>query len=275
MLDFKEITLKDKPAIDSLLLKSNVTINDYSFGSLFAWRSFYDKKICIKNDRLHIRFDDKYYIPIGGTDFADDISCYKKGSVFLCTSEQYEQIKQKMDCKFVLKPDYFDYVYNASDLALLPGKKYHTKRTHINNFIRSYSYTCEEITPSNMPGIKKAADRWFELNQTSEHDITSLDVALKNYFDLGFYGIFITANGKICAFCFGEQLSEDTFVTHHEKAFGDITGSYAMINRQMAQNLYQKYSFINREEDIGLEGLRKAKLSYYPCKMAQKGLLYI
>ncbi|MBR4891375.1 MAG: DUF2156 domain-containing protein, partial [Clostridia bacterium] len=116
---------------------------------------------------------------------------------------------------------------------------------------------------------------WEKLNREKNpeeigEENLAIKIALNNYFDLGFEGGILTIQGEAVAFTFGERLNDDTFCTHVEKAYGNIRGAYQMINREFARQLKDRYEFINREEDTGSEGLRRAKLSYHPHRLVIK-----
>ena len=170
----------------------------------------------------------------------------------------------------------FDYIYLVSDLSELTGKKYHAKRNHISYFKKTYDWSFEPITQANIDECIEINEKWFSLNV--DKDPTGIDAereVLKLSFDnfelFGFVGALLRADGEVIAFTFGEELNRNTFVTHFEKAYSDIRGAYPMINMLFASEiLSKKYKYVNREDDVGSEGLRKAKLSYYPEILLEK-----
>ena len=118
-------------------------------------------------------------------------------------------------------------------------------------------------------------EKWYELNvdkdpEGIEAEREVLNLSFENFEKFGFTGGLLRVDGEVVAFTFGEKLNENTFVTHFEKAFADIRGAYPMINNQFALNTIYTFEFVNREDDIGSEGLRKAKLSYYPEILLEK-----
>ena len=174
----------------------------------------------------------------------------------------------------------FDFVYDINDLADLNGKKYHAKRNHLNRFREAYpDYRVEHIDESNLPKVKQMAQEWYasrlEENPDSDFNMeqTALDRAFRSYDSLGFEGLMLINGGDILAFTMASRLSEDTFDVHFEKARPDIQGAYAAINCELARYIRDKYpevKFLDREEDMGIEGLRKAKQSYYPHHQVEK-----
>lgn len=179
--------------------------------------------------------------------------------------------------------DESDYIYDREKLATLAGKKMHGKRNHINRFIENNpDWTYETMSDDNMEECVEMAKDWCCencVNENNEPDEekqgeTKLVVkAIRNRKELGMTGGLLRANGKIVAITLGESLTSDTFVVHFEKAFPEIQGAYPMINREFVKNELSAYNYVNREEDMGLEGLRKAKLSYKPEILLDKGVV--
>ena len=171
--------------------------------------------------------------------------------------------------------DYFDYLYTSESLANLAGRKLASKRNHISYFEKTFDWKYEPITPENISQCAILNEHWGRLNREKNpeeigEENEAIKIALDNYFDLGFEGGILTIQGEAVAFTFGERLNDNTFCTHVEKAYGNIRGAYQMINREFARQLQDRYEFINREEDTGSEGLRKAKLSYHPHRLIIK-----
>lgn len=173
-------------------------------------------------------------------------------------------------------PKYDDYIYDAKSLITLAGKKLHAKRNHINKFKSLYpDWSYEDITPQNMPEVILMSAEWRRINETAgdkslRDESRAMDVALCEFFNLGLSGGLIRAEGRVVAFSMGDRLNRDTWLVHIEKAFSDVPGAYAVINQQFAERHCESYLYINREDDSGDEGLRKAKLSYYPAMRTEK-----
>ena len=175
--------------------------------------------------------------------------------------------------------DEADYVYEREKLATLAGKKLHGKRNHINKFKSLYEdWTYESLNDENVEDCFQMALKWRNQNGCDEDHEKNAEMcvtlnSLRLYKELGMVGGIIRVAGKIVAFCIGEPVSEDTFVVHIEKAFPDIEGAYPMINQQFVLHECMEYQYVNREEDTGAEGLRKAKLSYRPVFLVEKGVV--
>lgn len=172
--------------------------------------------------------------------------------------------------------DNYDYVYNSKDLIELKGRKYHGKKNHINSFLRNYSdYQYIPLTTEWVPRCVETQIEWCKKKGCDDDEMLkgerdAIIEVLLHWNELKLTGGLIYIAGKVEAFSFGEQLNDDTAVIHVEKANPDIRGVYPVINQQFCANAWNHLPYINREEDMGLEGLRKAKESYYPVKMVEK-----
>ena len=174
--------------------------------------------------------------------------------------------------------DGFDYLYDIGRLAELRGKKLQQKRNHINRFIENYPdwYTLP-ITRENLAECQAMAADWYKVHEDPEHDYALEKVAMCRAFNsfeaLGMEGLALYADGRIVAMTMGNRLRADTFDVNFEKAYADVPGAYPLINREFARRIQSRYpevAFLNREEDMGLPGLRKSKLSYHPDLLLEK-----
>jgi uncharacterized protein len=171
--------------------------------------------------------------------------------------------------------DHFDYVYQTKSLVELNGKNYRAKRNHLNYLFRTYPITYEPMEESHIQDCLKMADEWCEarrcqedLNLESEWGATR--EALLNFKALGVEGGVVRVGGKVEAFTLGELLNSQTAVVHIEKANMEVRGLYAVINQQFCEKRWRDVPLINREQDLGEPGLRRAKLSYSPDQLIDK-----
>lgn len=175
--------------------------------------------------------------------------------------------------------DLADYVYESEKLATLSGKKLHGKRNHINKFkLEHEDWSYETLTEENLEECFEMALKWRNDNGCEEDEEKNAEMcvtmnSLRLFKELELTGGILKVDGEIAAFTIGEPICDDTFVVHIEKAFADIQGAYPMINQQFVSHECQNYQYINREEDTGAEGLRKAKLSYRPVFLVEKGVV--
>ena len=161
----------------------------------------------------------------------------------------------------------------------LSGKKLHGKRNHINKFKENNpNWRYEPLSQENVSACVKMAEEWREKNLCDEKGEKHTEFcvtlrALDEYEQLGLKGGVLRIEDRVVAFTLGEELNRETFVVHIEKAMADIQGAYPMINQQFLVHEASQYKYVNREEDMGEEGLRKAKLSYYPVFLQEKGVV--
>lgn len=289
MISFKDIELQDKELITSYTLHSRQRNCDLSFSNLCSWRFLYHTRFAIMDGYLLLKFwaEGKlvYMMPTGNGDLikvmdalADDA---RQEGVPLCllgiTDGACSQLEAFMPGKFQFTADrdYADYLYLRTDLATLSGKKLQAKRNHVNKFKKSYHYEYTLITPDRIRECLDLEAEWCKVNNCDQQEGTgnerrALVYALHHFDELGLTGGILHVDGKIAAFTFGMPISQDTFGVHVEKADTRIDGAYAMINYEFARRIPERYTYVNREEDLGIEGLRKAKLSYQPVLLLEK-----
>ena len=182
--------------------------------------------------------------------------------------------------RYLAEPDrdQFDYVYPAEKLAALSGRKLHKKKNHLNKFLKSVEYQYHPLAQNLVDDVLGMQEDWCRMRECSLHpelldEDHAVFEALQQFGRLDYIGGVIVIEGKVQAFALGEMLNPDTAVIHIEKANPEIPGLYAAINQMFAQNAWSGIGFINREQDLGVEGLRKAKLSYQPHHLVEKYIL--
>lgn len=292
ILKVSEISIDDKGLFDEYFKITNLQISEINFTNFFMWRDYYKIRYSIVNDFLCIiaTMENKpfCFFPIGDYNNFEDL----KNAIFIIrdyflqmgwefvlsrVSAQQIFILEDLDIKFVANEDRdnFDYIYSVEKLSTLSGKKLDGKRNHINRFKKLYTFEYEEISDSNISDCKEIVDKWCEQRNYLEHTSliserkANLDL-LDNFNTLGVKGAIIKVNGKTEAFTIGEKLNVDTVVIHIEKANAEINGLYPLINQQFLVNQWSDIEYVNREQDLGIEGLRKAKLSYRPIRLVEK-----
>lgn len=290
MISFKDITLADKDTITSFTMKSDRRNCDLSFSNLCSWRFLYDTKFAVVDNFLVFKFwageQLAYMMPIGTGDLKailrkliEDADKEKQSFCMLgvCSNMRVD-LETTLPSQFVFTEDrdYADYIYLKSDLSTLKGKKFQSKRNHINRFRNTYpDYEYTPITPDRIQKCLDLEAEWCKVNNCDQQEGTgnerrALIYALHNFEALGLTGGILHVNSKIVAFTFGMPINHETFGVHVEKADTNIEGAYAMINYEFANRIPEQYIYINREEDLGIEGLRKAKLSYQPVTILEK-----
>ena len=290
MLNFKTAELADKEWVDECLLHANSMNCEYTFGNQYIWTETYNTQIAKYKDFMFCRWgeapDVVYSVPLGEGDFTDAVQQIIDDAESLgATPKIYgitEGYKMLLQEAFFGKFDYTndpgdnDYIYLVSKMTSLSGKKLHGKRNHISNFKRNNpDWQFEEICADNIDDCLQVSYRWIEAKGDEADDyydeLNAVKKALSAFDELGWKGGFIRANGEVVAYCLGEaQPNGKCFVTHFEKASADIQGAYPIINQEFTKNCLQEYTYVNREEDLGIEGLRRAKQSYYPEIILEK-----
>ncbi|MBQ9516727.1 MAG: DUF2156 domain-containing protein [Eubacterium sp.] len=290
MLNFKTAELADKEWVDECLLHANSMNCEYTFGNQYIWTETYNTQIAKYKDFMFCRWgeapDVVYSVPLGEGDFTDAVQQIIDDAESLgATPKIYgitEGYKMLLQEAFFGKFDYTndpgdnDYIYLVSKMTSLSGKKLHGKRNHISNFKRNNpDWQFEEICADNIDDCLQVSYRWIEAKGDEADDyydeLNAVKKALSAFDELGWKGGLIRANGEVVAYCLGEaQPNGKCFVTHFEKASADIQGAYPIINQEFTKNCLQEYTYVNREEDLGIEGLRRAKQSYYPEIILEK-----
>jgi len=291
MIDFKEIQISDKEWITDILRKANYQGCDYSFANLYMWRSPSKIKVAKVNEFLCIMGQTQleegtvYVYPAGTGEIRPVIEMLledaKKRNIRFqlraAGKEQANYLEELFPGRFITESirGEWDYLYLVENLSHLSGKKYHGKRNHIARFKDQNDWSYERITEKNLSECMEMNAIWCETYKCAEvegkrKEQYALKEAAANYTELGLEGGLLRKDGKVVAFTIGEPLNDSTYVVHIEKAFGEIQGAYPMINQQFVLDRMQNYRYVNREEDMGEEGLRKAKLSYKPDLLLKK-----
>ena len=293
-IDFKPITIDDKEVITSFTLPSPLRNCDLAFSNMCSWRFLYLSEYAVYKNFLLIRFyiEEKnkkriaYMRPIGNGDFRDALlqleeDSWQHGHPLLMlgvTPISKDLLEEAFPGEFSYIPerDYFDYIYLREDLATLKGKKFQAKRNHVNKFKEQYAYEYEPLTAELVPECLEFEAKWYKANRTDDdqEELTderkSMIFALNHFKELNLLGGAIRIDHKLVAFTFGSPINQDTFGVHVEKADTDYDGAYSIINQEFASRIPEQYVYVNREEDLGIPGLRKAKLSYNPTILLPK-----
>lgn len=291
MIDFQKFDPAKKDDYNRYLLHCGERGCEYSFANLNMWGK---QRGAFVQDRLVLfsQFERRsvYPYPIGQGELGPVLEAIfqdarKRG--ILCrltglTAQDCADLEGLYPGQFRFHPDRnsCDYVYRIDDLADLPGRKYQKKRNHVNKFEQNHP-DCQALpmTAELLGAVQEMVDKWYEsrLARESQDDFQMERTALRRAFahmdEYGIEGLVLVENGEILAMTMGSPLSGNTFDVHFEKAREDVDGAYTAINRAFARYLREKYPdlrYLNREDDMGLPGLRKAKLSYYPDHLIVK-----
>ena len=293
MIRFRDITVADKPIFDRYACAVEVRNCDMTFANIFCWQPLYRSEWAEVEGFLVVRFRLgggerlSYMQPLSGNgslDFSSIIPLLEADAATLgeplrfagLTKESVEVLRNACPGKFAFAAsrDYADYIYSAEDLRNLEGRKYQPKRNHINRFRHENEFRYLPLTSDYADECLRLNELWGAGRTDDDATIAAEREAMVRAFDnfevLGLLGGAICVDGELAAFTYGSQSCGDTFVTHIEKANTKYNGIFATINNLFARSLPERVRLINREEDMGVEGLRKAKLSYYPVAVEPK-----
>jgi len=279
--DFKKVSLEDASVFREHYSIYPPEHSDYLLGTMYTWRDYMSYSYAKYGDHIVIigELDGCHYIrpPVGPRAknvFNKVIDLSKREGwdpvISMIGSETHAWMAEEFpDLIYESHRDYFEYVYLASDLADLPGKDYLKVRNYLNKFRKNNDHTVESISDENILEVKDFLVRWCEQKGCRDdpflmHERQSNYYALEDMFRLGMEGVLIKVNGQVEAFSIFEELSREMVVVHHEKANVEIPGLYQAINNETARALVDRFRFINRESDMGVEGLRRAKEKYRP-----------
>lgn len=287
---FKPIELEDRRTFHEALRLYRPETSELNFTNLFMWRSHYRFQWSMREDWLLILCSE------GGNDLCalPPVGPPPRGEVATTLLQwigEQEGTKapriERADARLVSElqgidtisveamRDHFDYVYLKEDLIHLAGSKYRSKRNHINQLLRNYRCEYSPLCPEHIPDCMRVQEKWCELRRCADDldllgEWEGIREILKFYGELEVHGGVLTIDGKVVAFTIGEMLNEETAVVHIEKADPEIPGLYTLINQQFCRNSWPSARYVNREQDLGVPGLREAKLSYYPHHFVQK-----
>ena len=292
-VQFKRAQLEDKEIITRYFTNHTSRSCERTFANVFLWSGKYPVTWAIVEQTLVFKSEDEEHLAFAFP--AGEPENVKKAlevlmqysaqrnvpfQMYNVTPEYYAQLEEWYPGRFQIEyvRDDADYVYESEKLATLSGKKLHGKRNHINKFKATYEgrWSYEKMTRDNVEDCFQMALKWREENGCEEDSEKRSEMcvtlnSLRLLEELELTGGVLRIDDEVVAFTIGEPICKDTFVVHIEKAFADVQGAYPMINQQFVEHECMNYRYINREEDTGSEGLRKAKLSYRPAFMVEKG----
>jgi uncharacterized protein len=287
--EFVPLSLEHKETIDSLLAGAPSAISEHTFTNMFMWRNHYGYSLSAFEEGalLLAKPEDEepfFMPPVGFANPHKAVTACLDHLQEIGSSRGVHRVEQqtadaflRKDASLTLEPDRdnFDYVYLVDDLINLSGRKYHRKKNHLNKFVKSFNFDYRPLTEDLLEDCFQLIEEWCILRNCEESpslagEAQAIQEALKNMETLSFKGGALLVEGRLEAFSLGEPLNRNTAVIHIEKANGDIQGIYAAINQQFLEHEWSDFEFVNREQDLGEEGLRKAKESYLPDHYVEK-----
>jgi hypothetical protein len=285
--DFTEVDLSHRRIVNDFFTRHPVEASEYTFTNIFSFRLAYNFKLSLLNDNLIIFKDTEpvsIFCPIGESgienilkEIFDFMSNINEKPYLERVPKSFVRDYLTGDTNFLVDEDrnQFDYLYSVKELIELKGNKFHDKKNHVNQFRRQYRYEYLSLTPDLIDECLEFEDYWCMKKDCGkypglEKERCAILEMLNNFGSLNAKGGVIRVDGKIAALTIGEKMMQDMFVIHVEKANPDIQGLYQVINQEFLIHEAGDCRFVNREQDMGVPGLRNAKISYNPVKFIKK-----
>ena len=288
MLNFREITLADRETIHNHLYSAAGHGSEYSFANLLLWG---EQHVAVADGTplFFSRFGswNSYLFPLSGS-LPELVELLRNDArqrgiplvLFGLSAEETARLETVFPGQFTFRPerDSFDYVYDIERLTELRGKKLQAKRNHCNRFEANFpEWRVLPLTRELLPRCRAFTEAWYRSHYTHNQDFSgerrAISTAFDHFDELHMEGIALETSEGVVAFSMGNRIREDTFDVNFEKARADINGAYPMVNREFARCIHEKYPqirFLNREDDMGIAGLRQAKESYFPDILLEK-----
>lgn len=290
-IELRQPQLEDKEMVERYFRMNRNRSCEYTFANLYLWSRHYKVSYALVEGMIVFQYTEsgRFTFPQGDrANLKRTIDalmewCHERGLAFELTNvtkEQSELLEALYPGRFSVEfyRDSADYVYETEKLISLAGRKYHSKKNHLNKFLKTYpDWSYETITSENVEECFQMALVWRRDNGCEEDPEKNAEMcvtlnSLRLMEELGLCGGLIRVEGRVVAFSIGEPACDDTMVVHIEKAYADVPGAYTIINQQFLLHEASQYRYVNREEDMGDEGLRMAKESYRPVFMIEKGV---
>jgi hypothetical protein len=285
--EFTEADLSLKNVVEDILLRSPLRASEYTFTNLFAFRLAYDFRLSLLNGTLLIKSAKEpvsFFSPVGDMKIDETMvemfSYLKRHSTAPYIERVPEEIMREYPDKsdiFIAEEDRknFDYLYKVQELIELRGRRFHEKKNNVNKFRAAHGYEYLSLTPDLIGECLEFEHYWCEVKECGkipglERERCAILEMLNNFESLNIMGGVIKTDGKIAALTLGEIFLGDTMVIHIEKANQHISGLYQVINQEFLIHEAADCTYVNREQDLGIAGLRKSKMSYNPVGFVKK-----
>ncbi|MBI5742082.1 MAG: DUF2156 domain-containing protein [Nitrospirae bacterium] len=285
--EFTDVDLSVREDFNDFLSRYPLEASEYTFTNIFAFRKAYGFRVSLLNDNLVLLKDAEpaaAFCPIGDSRMPDTIRelfGYLKTRTEVPGLERVPEgfvdafLRGDEDLVIEEDRDHFDYIYSVDDLVSLKGNRFHDKKNKINKFKGMYRYRYQTLTAELVGECLAFEHEWCEVRDCGKHpglekERCAILEMLNNFRALGVRGGIIRVGNRIVALTLGEKFLGDTMVIHVEKANADMPGLYQVINQEFLRHEAGDCKYVNREQDLGLEGLRHSKLSYNPSGFVKK-----
>ena len=279
-MTFHQLALSDREAMQAVTLPSGRRNCNYTFANLVGWQFWYYTEVCVLENTVVLRytFDGQraYMVCTSETlslELIQELLDDSNGDLTLIGLEdsqvvQLSTLNSQLSTNIEPVRDQYDYIYRRTDLATLHGRHLDAKRNHIHRFRAEHpDFEYRSLTPEFFDECRRLTEIWQEEkggSDTINAEKQVMETIFSNWEALGMIGGSIIVDGRMVAFTYGSAVTTDTFDVCVEKADRHVEGAFAIINQQFAEHLPEQYVYLNREEDMGIPGLRQAKLSYHP-----------
>lgn len=290
-MTFHPLTLSDREAMQAVTLHSGRRNCNYTFANLLGWQFWYQTEVCVLENAVVLRYTfngQRAYMVCTSEELQleliEALLDDSNGDLTLVGLEdsqvaQFNNVLPNVSVSVESSRDQYDYIYRRTDLATLHGKHLDAKRNHIHRFRAEHpDFEYRNITPELFDECRRLTEIWQkekDANETIDVEREVMEIIFSNWDSLGMIGGSIFVNGSMVAFSYGSAVTTDTFDVCVEKADRHVEGAFAIINQQFAEHLPERYIYLNREEDMGIPGLRKSKLSYHPEILLTDNVVHI
>ena len=290
-MTFHPLTLSDREAMQAVTLHSGRRNCNNTFANLWGWQFWYQTEVCVLENAVVLRYTfngQRAYMVCTSEELQleliEALLDDSNGDLTLVGLEdsqvaQFNNVLPNVSVSVESSRDQYDYIYRRTDLATLHGKHLDAKRNHIHRFLSEHpDFEYRHITPELFDECRRLTEIWQkdkESSETIDVEREVMETIFSNWDALGMIGGSIFVNGSMVAFTYGSAVTTDTFDVCVEKADRNVKGAFAIINQQFAEHLPETYIYLNREEDMGIPGLRKSKLSYHPEILLTDNVVHI
>lgn len=277
MLSFHQLTLSDREAMQAVMLHAGRRNCNYTFANLVGWQFWYYTEVCVRENAVVLRYTfdgQRAYMVCTAEELSLELTEAllddSNGDLTLIGLEDSQVPQLQTSHSISVEPvrNQYDYIYRRTDLAELHGCHLNAKRNHIHRFRAEHpDFEYRPLTPELFDECRRLMEIWQEekdASDTIDAEKQVMETIFSNWDALGMIGGSIFVDGRMVAFTYGAAVTTDTFDVCVEKADRHVEGAFAIINQQFAEHLPEQYIYLNREEDMGIPGLRQAKLSYHP-----------
>jgi hypothetical protein len=285
--EFRDIDLSMQSNVNSILSAHPVEASEYTYTNMFAFRKTYNLKLSLLRDNLIILNDRdpaSILCPVGGNEIPETLEQVFEFLKQYSTAPFMERVPGPFINTFLdgsnkysveESREHFDYVYDVKTLTGLKGRNFHDKKNKVNKFRNEYTYEYLTLTPGLVSECIEFEDYWCEVKDCEKYyglkrERCAILAMLENFEELNLTGGVIKTDGKITALTIGEKYLQDTMLIHIEKANVEIPGLYQVINQEFLMHEADDCTYVNREQDLGIEGLRRSKMSYHPVRFNKK-----